>query len=389
MQSASRRVSWLSLAWVGFWGTFSISVVHPVLPLYVESFDVPYEQVGLFFSAYSFTWAALQVYTGYLADRFGRKRVATLGFALYALFALLNYASQNFTQLFLFRTLQGVGLGLLGPSLLGLVAGMEPKEKSFALYRAANGAGSILGPIAGGILGDCSLRHPFLLSSLAAFLGGGGVLAMQGKRIGQSDARFFKAISGLLRSKAFLLICLAGFLAELGFAAFEIAVPLAGEASGLSPSQIGVVLSSYFWSFTLLQVPVAVYAERLGKRKLLTGAAFLSAFFFLGLYGARDFLPMVLLMGLLGVTLGAIFVQSTVLAAEMVGEGIRTMGLAFFDSVIDLSFIVMPLIVGFAARFGESLPFLLCALCLGGAGVLFPLHRCNNSWVYSARVDPR
>jgi MFS family permease len=71
---------------------------------------------------------------------------------------------------------------------------------------------------------------------------------------------------------------------------------------------------------------------------------------------------MVLLMAILGITLGAIFIQSTALAAEVVAEEARAMYLAFFDAVIDLSFIVMPLIVGFVARFGESLPFLVCTL---------------------------
>jgi MFS family permease len=367
-------MSFLPLMLVGFLGTFSISVVHPVLPLYVESLDVSYEKVGLLFSAYSLTWAALQVYTGYLADRLGRKRMALMGFAMYAAFALLNYTSQSFTQLFLFRVLQGVGLGLLGPAVLGMVADFEEKGKSFALYRAANGAGSILGPIAGGVFGDYSLRHPFLLSALAASLAGGAVLAMQEVRTARSEVHFFSAVSGLLRSKTFLLICMAGFLAELGFAAFDIAIPLAGEELGLSPSQIGIVLSSYFWSFTLLQVPVAVYAERTGKRRLLVGVSFLSALLFLGLYAAKSFLPMVFLMALLGVTLGAVFIQSTALAAEVAAEETRAMCLAFFDSMIDLSFIAMPLIVGSAARFGESLPFLVCALFLACAGVLFQLQ---------------
>lgn len=63
------------------------------------------------------------------------------------------------------------------------------------------------------------------------------------------------------------------------------------------------------------------------------------------------------------------------LAAEAVAEEARAMYLAFFDAVIDLSFIVMPLIVGFVAGFGESLPFLVCALFLAGSGMLFRLTR--------------
>jgi MFS family permease len=375
MRLPERWVAYLFLILVGFLEALAFSVVQPVLPLYVEGFGVSYEKVGLLFSAYSLTWAALQVYTGYLADRFGRKRVALVGFAFYSVFALLNYTARSFTQLFLFRILQGVGLGLLGPSVLGLVAGFEEKGKSFAFYRAANGAGGVLGPMIGGLIGNYSLRQPFLLSAFATFLAGVTVLGMKEAKTAEPEARFFRAISRLLRNRAFLVLCMAGFLAELGYASFSIAVPLAGKSFGLSPSHIGTVLSSYSLSFALLQVPVGVYAERTGKRRLVVSASFLSAPLFLGLYVARGFLPMVLLMALLGITLGAIFIQATALAAEVVAEEARAMYLAFFDAMIDLSFIVMPLIVGLVAGFGESLPFLVCAVFLAGAGMLFRLKR--------------
>jgi len=270
---------YLCLTLIGFLGAFSFTVVHPVLPLYVQSFHVPYEQVGAFFSAYALTWTVLQVYTGYLADRLGRKRIALIGLTIYAAFALLNYTSRNFTQLLLFRILQGVGLGLLGPAVLGL------------------------------------------------------------------------------------------------YVAFDITIPLAGKARGLSTSQIGVVLASYSLSFTLLQVPIGAYAERTDRRRLLASASFLSALFFFGLYAARGFLPLVFLMALLGITLGAVFIQATARAAEVVAEGTQVTSLAFFDSLIDLSFTVMPLIVGFTARFGETVPFLACTLFLASAGVLFQLTK--------------
>lgn len=371
MKSSEQRRAYVFLTLVGFPGAFSFSGVHPVLPLYMESFGVSYDKVGLLFSAYSLTWAALQVYTGYLADRFGRKRLAFIGFAFFSVFALLNYTARSFTQLLLFRILQGVGFGLLGPSVLGLVAGFEEKGRSLAFYRAANGAGSVLRPMVGGFIGNYSLSHPLLLSALAALLAGGVVLRMKEAETAASEVRFFRAVLGLLRNRAFLLLCMAGFLAELGYASFSIAIPLAGKKLGLSPSQIGTVLSSYSLSFALFQVPAGVCAERAGKLKLVANASFLSAFLFLGLYMTKDFLPMVLLMALLGITLGAVFIQSTALAAEVVAEEARAMYLAFFDAVIDLSFIVMRLIVGFAAGFGESLPFLVCALFLAGAGMLF------------------
>lgn len=137
---------------------------------------------------------------------------------------------------------------------------------------------------------DVLIRHPFLLSGIAAFLAGWASLGMEEARTTEPEPRFFRVILRLLRSMAFLLLCMAGFLAELGYASFNIAIPLAGKRLGLSPSQIRIVLSLYSLSFTLLQVPVGVYAERTGKRRLLVGASFLSALLFLGLYLAEGFL---------------------------------------------------------------------------------------------------
>ncbi len=359
------------LALVGFFAALSFTTVHPVLPLYVESLGASYEEVGLLFSAYALTWTILQIYTGYLADRLGRKRVALIGFALYAAFAFLNYAALSFAQLLSFRVLQGVGLGLLGPSLLGLTAGFEEKGRSFAVYRAASGVGGILGPIAGGALGEYSLRVPFLLNGLFALLAAATVLGLEEGKVTRAEGRFFGSIAGLLRNRAFFLICAAAFLAELGYAAFDIAIPLTGRALNLSPTQIGVVLSAYQVSFALLQVPIGMYADKVGRKRLLIIAAFLSALFFVGLFAAPGFWLLTLLMTLLGITLGAVFVQATAMAAEVVAAETQAMSLAFFDALIDLSFTVMPLVVGFVAVYGASAPFLVCALFLTGAGILF------------------
>ena len=115
--------------------------------------------------------------------------------------------------------------------------------------------------------------------------------------------------------------------------------------------------------------------SRLGSA---TVTSLISALLFVGLYAAQGLLAMALLMALLGIMLGAIFVQSTALAAEVVTEAASATSLAFFDALIDLSFTVMPLVVGLVAGFGGRVPFLACALFLAGAGILFRLSDFND-----------
>jgi MFS family permease len=64
-------------------------------------------------------------------------------------------------------------------------------------------------------------------------------------------------------------------------------------------------------------------------------------------------------MGFLGVFLGAVFVQSGALVAEFSPKGKESLNMAFFNSVIDFSFPVMPLIVTYLATFGLKTPFLM------------------------------
>jgi MFS family permease len=75
----------LGLVLVAFLTGLSFAVVAPVLPLQVEAFGISYEMLGLFFSAYSLTWGFLQLYTGYLSDRYGRRRFALIGLAIHSL----------------------------------------------------------------------------------------------------------------------------------------------------------------------------------------------------------------------------------------------------------------------------------------------------------------
>lgn len=361
----------LSLTLLAFLTGLSFAVVAPVLPLYVESFGVSYEVLGLFFSAYSLTWGLLQLYTGYLSDRYGRRLLLLLGLAIYSLSALGCAQARSFPQLLLFRVVQGIGLGLLGPALLGLVAGFKHRGRAFALYRTAQVMGEAVGPVVGGVAGRSGLGTPFLLSAGA---GGLAVVATLLLRIETAEGgaeekiSFGAAVRTILSRPEFLLLCLGVFLAEMGYVARGIAVPLAGKTAGLTTEQIGLVMSAYPLVFVLSQVPIGALAERVRHKPLVVGCALVGALGFGGLFVSTTVWHMGLAMGVLGLTLGTVFVQGTAWAAELAPTGRRSFYLASFDALIDLSFTVTPALVGIVAGLGVQLPFLLCVPLLLASG---------------------
>jgi MFS family permease len=367
-------VSELSLTLLAFLTGLSFTVVAPVLPLYVESFGVSYEVLGLFFSAYSLTWGLLQLYTGYLSDRYGRRRLALVGLAIYSMSALGCAEARSFPQLLLFRIIQGVGLGFMGPALLGLVAGLKRQERAFALYRTAQVTGDMLGPVIGGVVGRFALGRPFLLSAAASGLAIVATFLLR-EETAEGGAKekvgFIAAARTILSRPEFLLLCLGVFLAEMGYVARGIAMPLAGEAAGLTTEQIGLVMSTYSLVFVLSQVPIGALAEQARHKPLLVGCAFAGALGFGGLFVSSTAWQMGLAMGMLGLTLGTIFVQGTAWAAELAPPERRSLYLASFDGLIDLSFPIAPALVGIVAGLGVRLPFLFCVpLLLASAGVL-------------------
>jgi len=355
---------------LGLLESIALFVVSPVLPQYVERYGSSYIEIGYFFTAYSLTWALLQLYTGYLSDKYGKKRFAFLGLLIYAVFAFLLGFARTFVQLMTFRVLQGVGLGFFGPAALGLAAQFEEKGKSLAFYRTANGVGLIVGPVIGGIAGTFDLSYPFFLCGLFSLATIGSLRYLTEEETHERIS-FSHSMKGMILNKSILLVCLATFLVELCFAALYIIIPLVGSSLGFSSFLIGIVLSSYFVAFTLLQVPIGWFSEKIERRKLLVLASFGGSFPFLILYFSKSVLEMVFAMSLLGVALGAVFVQASAMVAELSPKGKESMHMAFFDAIIDLTFPVTPMIITYLATVELKMPFLLLTSLMVSASVVF------------------
>ena len=90
--------------------------------------------------------------TGWLANRFGRKRYLIFSIALFTSSSLMCGLAQSLTMLVFFRVLQGIGGGALQPiSQAILLETFPPVEHGIAM--AVFGIGIMFGPIIGPLLG--------------------------------------------------------------------------------------------------------------------------------------------------------------------------------------------------------------------------------------------
>ncbi|MFK7088927.1 MFS transporter [Chromobacterium violaceum] len=161
-----------------FMAVLDTNIVNLALPALQRSLDASLSQLTWIVDAYALGFAGLMLSAGWLADRFGPRRMLAWGLALFVLASLLCGLAPGARTLILFRLLQGMAAALFIPSSLGLLrhAFPHPAERARAvgLYGGLSASAAAAGPVLGGLLlAPLGWRGAFLINvpiGLAALL---------------------------------------------------------------------------------------------------------------------------------------------------------------------------------------------------------------------------
>lgn len=106
-------------------------------------------------SAYFVAYAVVLLPGGALVDRFGARRLALIGLAVFAVGAGAGALVDNFGLLVFTRVIQGVGAGLVSPAALAAAVSGFPAERrgsALGIWGASAGVANLVGPLLGGLL---------------------------------------------------------------------------------------------------------------------------------------------------------------------------------------------------------------------------------------------
>src|SRR2546421_6615557 len=134
-----------------------ITVVNVALPDIQRDLNASLSSLQWVVDAYSLTLAAFLLTAGSFADRMGRRRVFTAGFAIFTFASFLCGISGDATLLNLARGLQGVGGAAMFATSLALIAQeFQGRERGTAIgaWGATIGGAVAVGPLVGGALTD-------------------------------------------------------------------------------------------------------------------------------------------------------------------------------------------------------------------------------------------
>lgn len=144
------RKTIFALGWVSFFMDVSSEMIYPLLPAFLSSLGAGGAAIGFVAGLSETTASFFRVISGWLSDRFKRRKSAIiLGYGLSTLARPLLALSASWPHVLGFRLLDRAGKGVRTPprdALIAEVSSADRYGRSYGIQRAMDTAGAVLGP---------------------------------------------------------------------------------------------------------------------------------------------------------------------------------------------------------------------------------------------------
>ncbi|MBB6454864.1 EmrB/QacA subfamily drug resistance transporter [Salirhabdus euzebyi] len=149
---------WLVVISVLF-GTFTVilnnSMLNPILPHFIDIFNADAVSVGWVLTIFMVAMGMTMPITGYLGDRFGKKKIYIVGLILFTIGSIVGAVSQTLSLVIIARAIQGIAGGLMLPNAMALIFTAFPQNErglAVGIYGIAAMVAPAIGPTIGGLM---------------------------------------------------------------------------------------------------------------------------------------------------------------------------------------------------------------------------------------------
>jgi EmrB/QacA subfamily drug resistance transporter len=328
------------------------TVVNVALPQLQRAFDATIFQTQWVVESYALFLATLLLLGGVAGDRYGRRRVFSIGVFVFAVASAWCAFAHSIDELILARAVQGIGGALLVPGSLAILGASFPQErrgKAIGIWSGYTAIAGALGPVLGGWLIDhFSWRWAFLLNIPLAI----AVLAITHWRVGESRDPVAPALDWT-----------GAALATAGIGALVFGLIEAAQRGWADPWIVGAFVSSAIAlaAFALLEsrVPSPMLPPRVFRSRNFTGANVLTLLLYAALGGGLFFLPLDLI--------------------QVHGYSATAAGAALLPLVI-IMFVLSGWAGGLVDRYGARLPLVVGPSIAAAGFALFAVSGVGGSY---------
>ncbi|HHY35300.1 MAG TPA: MFS transporter [Firmicutes bacterium] len=359
------RSLWLLFASMLLWGLGSGLYMY-TWPVYVTELGGGAPEIGLL-QAISFAVMALSYLPGgYLTDRFDRKWIMVVGWAVAVPAPLLYAFARHWTHLLPGIVLYNVSM-FSNSAVRAYMAHLAPPERLssvFAVLDMAWPVGLIASPSIGGLWAQQAGMRPVFFGSFVLYLA--STLVLLGLRSQKVVGDFqslgdFRRILWVPRMPKLLVLGAGMYLVQ--FLAIPFSTPFLRDVGGLDLAEIGFLGSVISLGGVVLSPVLGYFSDRVGRERGLAASLGLLGISFLTLVATPSFGGLILSMLLRGVA-GVSWSLFAAIAAIATPPDMRGRGFAVVSLVTAIAQTIAPYPGGLMYARNPSLPFVLSAISL-------------------------
>lgn len=344
-----------------------------LLPLHLKGLGATNRIVGISYTLFILGFTFFQVLGGFLADRWGRKRMITLPGYVSAPLYLVMAMTKDWRVVTFTYFIINVMSSLQMPSFLPLIAeSSERREESFAFFNTLTSLGLGAGTLAGALLlKPLGLKHLMILSAVTVFVCTllRHTLIKETKDLNSHKPSFTFSLNRRL----------IYFLIAASVIALAMALTLNGplvtlylqESFGKSKEEINLLYAAGWIVAALLSFVAGRLSERYSSRMVLSFSVLFHPFFLIAYFSSKGLpVPPILFLLLSFILFQFFMITQSLTLASLTDEKNRGRVTGFFGAVTGVIASLGPAIgVELKITFGGLTPFFL-ALGLGALAFL-------------------
>lgn len=340
------------LAATSFFGDISTEMLYPVMPIFLTTvIGAPVSIVGIVEGVAQGTQYSVQGLSGWLADRFRRKKpLALFGYGLSAAVKPLIGLSASWPAVLTWRFADRFGSATRSAPRDALIAASVEaphRGRAFGLEGIGDNFGAVMGPVVAVILlygFNTGLRTVFLAALVPGLIALFIMFLVKEEKT-EVEAAHLKTVDIKALPGSFwkYLIIIAVF--GIGNASNSFLI--------LRAKNIGFSVEAAIFLYALFNLTAAVFSypagslsDRLGRKKLLFAAFVIAAITFFGLAVSSNLLSVGLLFVFYGGYQGIFRAVGKSAAADLVPTELRATGLGVFSAVVGLATLFASILAG-------------------------------------------
>jgi MFS family permease len=365
-------------------------MVYPLIPLFLSlEFGAGPALIGIIEGIAESLASLLKVYSGYLSDRFQKKKaLAFAGYAVSLACKLVLLIAGSWAWVLFARVLDRFGKGIRTAPRDVLVSESADRNKmgnAFGLHKALDMAGSALGIFitwcilremsAVGTENSFPYKSVFMISIIPAILGLSMFFFIKQKEGIKKEAkpRFaFWQNFRKMNTQLQLYLCVV-FLFTLGNSSNAFLL-LKAYKTGFDKTDTILLYFVYSAAASVLSVPFGRLSDSIGRKKLLVPGYFLFSICYLGFAFASSQTFMVCAFVVYGVFTAMITGVERAYVAEIAPAALKGTMLGLQSTVVGLALFPASVITGFLwENFGDIIPFAFGAFTAFAAAMILVL----------------